>query len=81
MSREINDSEGVTWSCIQAYAGLGNDPEKAIAARVNGDAGRVHVVCTPSGGARSFRVELPAGWEEKLTEQEILDAIIRAMRD
>jgi hypothetical protein len=33
MGREIVDN-GVTWSCIQAFAGLGNDPDKAAAALV-----------------------------------------------
>ena len=36
MPREITDKDGTTWSCIQAFAGLGNDPEKTGAARVNG---------------------------------------------
>ena len=36
MPREITDGEGITWTCIQAFAGLGNDPEKADAARVEG---------------------------------------------
>jgi hypothetical protein len=64
MPREITDKDGITWSCIQAFAGLGNDPEKADAARVNGS-DRLHVVCTPSGGAASVRLELPDGWERE----------------
>jgi hypothetical protein len=74
MPREITDSEGVTWSCIQAFAGLGNDPEKAEAARVDG-ADRLRVVCTPSGGAKSVRVELPEGWEDQMTDPDLLNAI------
>ena len=53
MPREITDADGVTWSCIQAFAGLGNGPEKADAARVGSARDRFHVVCTPSGGAKS----------------------------
>jgi hypothetical protein len=26
--REITDKDSITWSCIQTFAGLGNDPEK-----------------------------------------------------
>jgi hypothetical protein len=74
MPREVTDAEGVTWSCIQAFAGLGNDPAKEEAARVPGTADRVRVVCTPSGGARSVRVELPRDWETA-SEGEILAAI------
>ncbi len=58
MPREITDDKGITWSCIQAFAGLGNDPEKTDAARIGGS-DRLRVVCTPSGGAASVRLELP----------------------
>jgi hypothetical protein len=33
------------------------------------------VVCTPSGGARSVRLELPDGWEAGLSNDELLGAI------
>ena len=75
MPREITDAEGVTWSCIQAFAGLGNNPEKARAARVEGSGDLFHVVCTPSGGAKSVRLELPHSWEERCSDKEILEAI------
>ena len=75
MPREITDADGVTWSCIQAFAGLGNGPEKADAARVGSTTDRFRVVCTPSGGAKSVRLELPRGWEERCSDQEILEAI------
>jgi hypothetical protein len=35
-------------------------------------------VCTPSGGAQSVRVELPRGWEERVSDAELLDAIAGA---
>jgi hypothetical protein len=38
------------------------------------------VVCTPSGGTRSVRVQLPAGWEERLPDGDIL-AAVRAEMD
>lgn len=75
MPREITDGDGITWSCIQAFAGLGNDREKADAARVEGSPDQVHVVCTPSGGAKSVRLELPSDWESRLSDDELLDAI------
>jgi hypothetical protein len=75
MPREVTGEEGVEWSCIQAFAGLGNDPEKVEAARVEGSANRVHVVCTPSGGARSVRLKLPEDWEKSLSDEALLQAI------
>ena len=74
MPREITDHDGITWSCIQAFAGLGNAPEKADAARVNGS-DRLRVVCTPSGSASSVRLELPEGWEANMPDEELLEAI------
>jgi hypothetical protein len=75
MPREVMDSDGITWSCIQAFAGLGKDPEKTEAARVDGSRDRFHVVCTPSGGAKSVRVELPGNWEKGLSDEKLLQAI------
>lgn len=79
MPREVTDAEGTTWSCIQAFAGLGNDPAKMEAARVEGRPDHVHVVCTPDGGARSVRVALPVGWDDAASEEEVLAAIRAAM--
>ncbi|MBM6595608.1 hypothetical protein [Microvirga pudoricolor] len=76
MTREVTDADGIVWSCIQAFAGLGNDPEKVEAARVDGAKDRVHVVCTPAGGAQSVRVELPLDWEGH-DDDAILGAIRR----
>ncbi len=75
MAREISDADGITWSCIQAFAGLGNSPEKVDAARVEGREELVHVACTPSGGAQSVRVELPDGWEESVPDDVLLKKI------
>jgi len=74
MAREVADSDGTTWSCVQAFAGLGNGPEKVEAARVAGREDHVHVVCTPSG-AGSVRLELPEGWEETMPDEALLEAI------
>ena len=59
--REVTDADGIAWTCIQAFAGLGNDPAKQEAARIAGS-DRVAVVCTPSGGARSKRLALRPDW-------------------
>lgn len=79
MPREVNDGEGVRWSCAQAYAGLAqhadDDAAKADAARVEGAADRFRVVCTPSGGARTVELQLPGGWEEEMGEEELLREI------
>ena len=75
MPREVTDASDITWTCIQAFAGLGADAEKAEAAQVKGAPDRVYVVCTPSGGAHSVRVALPAAWEAEVTDEDLLRAI------
>ena len=35
MEGEITDSNGVTWTCVQAYSGLDNNAENQDAAQVN----------------------------------------------
>jgi hypothetical protein len=75
MPREVTDADGVVWSCAQAFAGLGDDSERAeAAARVKGADDLFHVVCTPSGGARSVRLQLPSGWEE-MPEEALAEEI------
>jgi hypothetical protein len=75
MPREVTAPDGIKWTCIQAFSGLGKDPEKIEAARVSGEADAFQVVCTPSGGAKSVRIELPADWEQNIAEEELLHLI------
>ena len=78
--REVQDAEGTRWVCVQALAGVEGAAAEAATARVEGDGGPVPVVCTPSGGAETVRVELDAGWEETATDDALLAAIARAGR-
>jgi hypothetical protein len=73
MPREVTDGEGTAWSCVEAYAGL-SDEGKSDAARVEGT-DRFRVVCTPSGGAASVTLELPTGWDESMTDADLLREI------
>jgi hypothetical protein len=61
--REVKDAEQVSWSCVQALETEEGDT--------------VPVVCTPSGGAQSVRIELPAGWFESVPDDELVAAISR----
>ncbi|HEX6912023.1 MAG TPA: hypothetical protein VF142_16595 [Longimicrobium sp.] len=73
MPREVTDGEGTTWSCVEAYAGL-SEEGKSDAARVEGT-DRYRVVCTPSGGAASVTLELPAGWDASVSDADLLREI------
>jgi len=80
MPREVRDADGTAWSCVQAYAGLSSSPEKEDAARVDPGSDRFHVVCTPTGGAQSVRVELPGDWEDALSDEALLKEIEQARK-
>ncbi len=80
MERTVQDTEGTKWTCLQAYAGLSDEETKRDAARVEGTEDRYQVVCTPSGGSQSVRLELPRDWESTLTDEELLARIERARR-
>jgi hypothetical protein len=75
MPREVTDAEGITWSCIQAYAGLSQNSEKQEAAQVNEDKDTYRVVCTPSGAAQSVRLELQGDWENSYSDEQLLQEI------
>lgn len=80
MPREVTDGEGVRWACVQAYGGLSEGGENEEAARVEGAGDLFEVVCTPSGGAQTVRLELEGGWEENLSDEELLKRIGSAQR-
>ncbi len=73
MPREVTDGDGTVWSCAQAYAGLSEDGEGgAAASRAESEGGTVEVVCTPSGGAKTVRLELAADWEQALDDDALV---------
>ncbi|MBD0319676.1 MAG: hypothetical protein ICV87_05040 [Gemmatimonadetes bacterium] len=81
MPREVTDGDGVRWTCVQAYAGLAQSAEESgnhEAARVDGEKNRFRVVCTPSGAAQTAELELPGGWEETLSDDDLVKEIGRA---
>lgn len=75
MQREVTDEEGLKWTCVQAYAGLAGGAGDKGAARVEGEGDTYEVVCTPSGGAQSVRLELPGDWESSCSDEELLRRI------
>lgn len=75
MGREVTDADGITWTCLQAYAGLSDGAVNQEKSRVNEQKDTYWVVCTPSGGAKSIRLELQGGWETSYSDEALLSAI------
>lgn len=73
--REVTDQQNTTWTCVQAYGGLtGKAAEKAADIAETND-GKMPVVCTPSGGAQTVRLELDKEWVTALSDDELIQAI------
>ena len=62
---------------MQAYAGLGEGVAADAAADLAGGE-TVTVVCTPTGAARTVRLDLAADWTEVVTDDALLAAIAAA---
>ena len=76
MARDIKDKQGTVWNCVQAYAGLETENESDTpTVSPPKSVGNTRVVCTPSGGAQSVTLELPANWEDEYSDDEILSKI------
>ncbi len=76
--REVQDADNITWTCVQAFAGLSGEAATEAAERIESAAGTVPVVCTPSGGEQSVRIELPKDWSERMSDEDLLAAIAKA---
>lgn len=75
MQREITDSDSITWTCVQAFTGLSDQTENQEAAQVKGKKDTYWVVCTPSGGAQSVRIQLAGDWESTYSDEALLQEI------
>ncbi|OUJ73458.1 hypothetical protein [Hymenobacter crusticola] len=76
--RDVTDSHKTTWTCVQAYAGVEEKVADKAAKLAETDDGSVPVVCTPTGGAQTVRLELKSDWYDDLSDEELLTAIAAA---
>ncbi len=73
--REIQDSGNILWTCVQALSGLSGEAAAEAAEKIESAEGNVPVVCTPSGGEQSVRLDLPKDWAERLSDADLLAAV------
>ncbi|MGY2130885.1 hypothetical protein ACW9KT_01565 [Hymenobacter sp. HD11105] len=73
--REITAQDNTTWTCVQAYAGLDSKTAEQATKLAEAEDGTVTVVCTPSGGAQTVRLELNKDWMDNLSDEELATAI------
>ncbi|TGE26511.1 hypothetical protein E5K02_17105 [Hymenobacter metallicola] len=73
--REVTAADKTRWTCVQAYAGLDNETAEKATDLSETEQGGVPVVCTPSGGAQTVRLELAKDWLDNLSDEELVNAI------
>jgi hypothetical protein len=73
--REVTDQDNLTWTCVQAYAGLSDQAAEKATELTDSDQGTVTVVCTPSGGAQTVRLQLPKDWLDQVSDEELVQKI------
>ncbi|WP_045688632.1 hypothetical protein [Hymenobacter sp. AT01-02] len=73
--REVTDKHHTTWTCVQAYAGVDSAAATAATKRSAAADGGVTVVCTPTGGDQTVRLELASDWNDALSDEELTAAI------
>jgi hypothetical protein len=76
--REVTDQENTQWVCVQAFAGTNSQSAEAAADLVETETGEVPVVCTPSGGAQTVRLQLNRDWLQSYSDEQLKDAIAAA---
>jgi hypothetical protein len=73
--RELQDSDNIIWTCIQAFSGTNGEAAKQAAEKA-ANQGKVTVVCTPSGGEQTVRLELPENWVEEMSDDALMSALL-----
>jgi hypothetical protein len=76
--REVQAHDNTTWVCVQALSGVSAGQDQ-IENKIQDDHGNVPVVCTPSGGAQTVRIQLPKDWLDATSDENLL-AEIRKQR-
>lgn len=73
--REIQDSENTKWTCVQAFSGTNGKAAKLAVEKATNE-GKVTVICTPSGGEQTVRLELADDWHTDLSDDALLDELL-----
>lgn len=72
--REVQDLENTRWVCVEALSAI-SEGRKDIEEKIQDKNGNVTVVCTPSGGAQTVRIQLQSDWQETLDDETLIQKI------
>lgn len=60
---------------MQAFSGMSKDKTEKATELAEDKRGQVTVVCTPSGGAQTVRLQLDENWNESISDETLIKAI------
>jgi hypothetical protein len=69
--REITDSNNTRWTCVEAFGGMNEKLAEKAKEITESENGKVTVVCTPSGGAQTVRLQLAEDWQESMADEDL----------
>lgn len=78
--REVQGSDNIKWSCVQAFTGIKGKLADEAVARMEKDGKAVEIICTPSGGEQTVRLQLSPEWMSSMPDQDLVVAIERARK-
>jgi hypothetical protein len=73
--RQVQDDNNTIWQCVQAFSGMSSDAAKKAEELLDNPSEQVPVICTPSGGAQSVRLQLNKNWIDDMNDDALLNAI------
>jgi hypothetical protein len=74
--REVQDQNNTKWVCVEALSGL-TDNSAEVSDKLQDKNGNVPVVCTPSGGAQTVRINVNKDWSSSLSDEELIREITK----
>ncbi|HYX33940.1 MAG TPA: hypothetical protein VE954_12560 [Oligoflexus sp.] len=77
-TREITDRNHVIWQCTQVFSGANPKLAGRAACLAKEDDGSLSIVCTPSGGEQTVRLQLKEDWYDQMSDDDLRKAIENA---
>lgn len=78
--REVQDQNKTIWRCSQAFAGVAGKYSHQATAHIENKNDTVPVICTPSGGAQTVRLNLEHNWNDQLSDEDLVNFITKASK-
>lgn len=77
--REVQTPDGTRWQCVEAMINNAEQNDNKTPGHNVPD--RVTVVCTPSGGEQTVRIELQKDWMNAVPDEELVKSINEAKQN